>query len=304
MISVIIPVYNTEKYIRRCLDSLLSQNQKDFELILVDDGSTDQSGTICDEYASRDSRIKVFHKKNGGVSSARNIGLEKARGEWIAFVDADDYVDEDYLTIPELYESCDVVQKGYRRIYEIEKIITPITSRKEGIISKGLELKRFFVNHHTYALWNKLFKSSVIKGCEFNTDISVGEDFDYFLHFFHKIERYAFVNIGCYYYLDREGTSMELFRKNNNYRMKIEYDNLCHIKSLLTDDSDKDVLNGFVYGTYVPLFIKYYTFLDTLSKDLLDYYVRHLELKCMRLLNLKKKILLIIFILRYKFWVL
>ena len=87
------PVYNTEKYLRRCVDSILAQTFTDFELLLINDGSTDSSGAICDEYTQKDSRVRVFHKENGGVSSARNIGLDNAKGEYIAFVDSDDYID-------------------------------------------------------------------------------------------------------------------------------------------------------------------------------------------------------------------
>ncbi len=91
-ISVIIPVYNVEKYIKQCLDSVINQTYKNLEILLVDDGSTDNSGTICDEYAKKDSRIKVIHKENGGLSSARNVALDIATGEYIAFVDSDDYI--------------------------------------------------------------------------------------------------------------------------------------------------------------------------------------------------------------------
>ena len=96
-ISVIIPVYNTEKFLHRCIDSILTQTYTDFELLLIDDGSKDSSGSICDEYAEKDSRVRVFHKENGGVSSARNLGLDNAWGEWITFVDSDDYIEENFL---------------------------------------------------------------------------------------------------------------------------------------------------------------------------------------------------------------
>jgi glycosyltransferase, family 2 len=96
-ISVIVPVYNGERWLRRCIDSILAQSYTDFELLLIDDGSTDSSGVICDRYATQDSRIRVFHKTNGGVSSARNVGLDNSRGEWIAFADADDYVAPEWL---------------------------------------------------------------------------------------------------------------------------------------------------------------------------------------------------------------
>ena len=91
-ISVIVPVYKAEKYLHRCVDSILSQTFTDFELILVNDGSPDNCGAICDEYAQKDNRVRVFHKENGGVSSARNLGLDNAKGEWITFVDSDDWL--------------------------------------------------------------------------------------------------------------------------------------------------------------------------------------------------------------------
>ena len=96
-ISVIVPVYNVEKYLHRCVDSILAQTFTDFELLLINDGSKDSSGVICDEYAAKDSRVLVFHKENGGVSSARNMGLDNAKGEWISFVDSDDWVEKEYL---------------------------------------------------------------------------------------------------------------------------------------------------------------------------------------------------------------
>ena len=96
-ISVIVPVYNVENYLPRCVDSILSQSFTDFELILVDDGSPDNSGKICDEYAEKDNRVRVFHKPNGGVSSARNLGLDNALGEFVTFIDSDDYVGREYL---------------------------------------------------------------------------------------------------------------------------------------------------------------------------------------------------------------
>ena len=94
-ISVIVPVYNAEKSLCRCIDSILTQTYQDFELLLIDDGSKDSSGAICDSYVAKDSRIKVFHKPNGGVSSARNLGIDNAQGEWLTFVDADDYLSYD-----------------------------------------------------------------------------------------------------------------------------------------------------------------------------------------------------------------
>jgi raffinose-raffinose alpha-galactotransferase len=98
LVSVIIPVFNVEQYIERCVESVINQEYKNIEIILVDDGSTDQSGMLCDELATKDERIHVIHKKNGGLSSARNSGLEHASGEWVTFIDSDDWVTEDYVS--------------------------------------------------------------------------------------------------------------------------------------------------------------------------------------------------------------
>lgn len=116
VVSVIVPVYNAEKYLSYCVDSLLKQTYQIFEIILIDDGSRDACGEICDHYAQIDKRVRVFHKENGGVSSARNLGLDVASGEWIAFVDSDDYADEDFLnSILDAQDNIDVIHFGYRK---------------------------------------------------------------------------------------------------------------------------------------------------------------------------------------------
>lgn len=120
-ISVIIPIYNVEAYLPRCLDSVINQTYKDLEIILVDDGSPDRCGEICDEYAAKDPRIKVIHKKNGGLSDARNAGIDAATGEYITHVDSDDYVGERYVEL--MYNAAekygaDIVQSRYTSVHE------------------------------------------------------------------------------------------------------------------------------------------------------------------------------------------
>ncbi len=120
MISIIVPVYNVEKYLGRCVDSILSQTFSDFELILVDDGSTDNSGRLCEEYAAKDKRIRVIHKENGGLSSARNAGIDVAAGKYLGFVDSDDYIDHDmyeYLSGIIEKENADLAICGYYDCY-------------------------------------------------------------------------------------------------------------------------------------------------------------------------------------------
>lgn len=134
LITVIVPVYNTERYLRRCIESILSQTYDKFELLLVDDGSKDASGRICDEYAGKDLRVRVFHKSNGGVSSARRLGLDNARGEWIAFVDSDDCIDEHFLSVMTENMSPDVdliiSSVSNNRYIDPNKFINDILSRR------------------------------------------------------------------------------------------------------------------------------------------------------------------------------
>ena len=99
LLSIIVPVYNSEKYVSVCIESILKQTYQNIEVILVDDGSTDESGKVCDEFEQADHRVRVFHKKNGGVSSARNLGIEKCRGRYVTFIDSDDFVSEDFILI-------------------------------------------------------------------------------------------------------------------------------------------------------------------------------------------------------------
>ena len=162
-ISVIVPVYKVEEYLHRCIDSILSQSFTDFELILVDDGSPDNCGKICDEYAQKDSRVRVFHKPNGGVSSARNLGLDNANGEWIAFIDSDDYVDVDYLA--EL--------DSYSKMLDVDYVITLNTIRtytKESFLM--LQSEHYGDLFSLYRLlkysspWAKLFKNKFKVKCK------------------------------------------------------------------------------------------------------------------------------------------
>lgn len=115
LVSIIIPVYNVEKYLKRCILSILKQSYSNWELILVDDGSVDSSNLICDNYAKSNNKLRVFHKKNGGVSSARNIGLNYAQGQWITFIDSDDWVDSDYLCrlVSCIQDDVDLIVSGY-----------------------------------------------------------------------------------------------------------------------------------------------------------------------------------------------
>lgn len=177
-ISVIVPVYNVEKYLHKCVDSILKQTLSDIELILVDDGSPDGSGAICDEYAQKDSRVKVIHKPNGGVSSARNAGIEVARGEWLCFVDSDDYIDETYLEDFGVYKGdADMYMQGYKRLYKGQIVAT--TSFERFKSNKFDEILAYSeTNHIINSPCFKLYKNELVKSnkLRFDTNTSYGED--------------------------------------------------------------------------------------------------------------------------------
>lgn len=203
IISIIVPVYNTEKYLHRCIDSILAQTYTDFELLLVDDGSTDSSGAICDEYALRDSRVRVFHKENGGVSSARNLGLDNAQGEWITFVDSDDWVNVKY--IEHLYEC---VSNEIDMIFSYATIYTGSTKYKENYpsyIACSTDIDVMFdkndLHWHT-SPWAKLYKKELINqnSLRFDNAICVGEDLVFVYSYILVCKRIYISNITDYNY--------------------------------------------------------------------------------------------------------
>ena len=163
MISIVVPVYNVEKYVKRCVESILNQTYKEFELIIVDDGSTDQSSNICDELKEKDKRILVIHQENGGLSAARNRGLMEATGEYITYIDSDDYVDSSYLEI--LYKNAvryqaDVSVCGYRLVWEDHTEKRTGEEKEAEKQYSGLEAAREIVANNKRSMitaWGKLY---------------------------------------------------------------------------------------------------------------------------------------------------
>lgn len=183
LVSIIIPVYNVRDFLPACIDSILHQSYQDFECILIDDGSTDDSGIICDEYARKDIRFRVFHKENGGVSSARNIGIENAHGDWLYFVDADDLLLENCLQT--LYdcstENIDLLSAGFVKVDKNNYQETPINSLFTKEMSKSLMLDELYYSkdfEYNGYVWNKFFRSSIIveNQIRFSENIYFNED--------------------------------------------------------------------------------------------------------------------------------
>ena len=209
-ISIIVPVYKVEKYLHCCVDSILAQTFTDWELLLIDDGSPDRSGEICDEYASKDTRIKVFHKENGGVSSARNLGIDKAEGEWLCFIDSDDTIQPTYLDDFELdKEKSDIYMQGYQIIKDGEIICTHDFSKcKDFDLAKilGYSEDNNIINSPCF----KLYKSSIVNMNKVRFDIrtSYGEDHLFSLDYCRYISSAHFTLSHGYHYRISEGESL------------------------------------------------------------------------------------------------
>lgn len=241
-VSVIVPVYKAENYLHRCVDSLLAQTLPDFEIILIDDGSPDRSGEICDEYARKDNRVRVFHKENGGVSSARQCGIDNALGEYTIHADPDDWVDPDMLEA--LYkkakeEDADMVicdyyeenQEGSTYVVQFPVSLNPLGVQKE-----------LFQRLHG-SLWNKLIRRVCYKKGDvyFPVKLNVSEDLYVCFSLLEKMNNIAYIPLAYYHYdrfsnensLSKKCTQREYYqhvkilellkKKNFNYRCKKEY---------------------------------------------------------------------------------
>lgn len=254
LISVIIPAYNIKDYIARCLDSVLAQTYRNLEIIIIDDGSTDGTASILDKYAGKDVRINVIHKKNGGVSSARICGIEKASGDYIGFVDGDDYIE------PKMFEhllnnaweyDADISHCGYQVIsldgqtdlyYGSGRLIEQ--SHADGLRDF---LKGEFIEP---SLGNKLYKRSIVEACQksrlWNASIKVNEDVLMNYIFFSKAQKSIYEDIPFYHYIQRKGSASH---------SKTE---LCYIhdpqkvaKSILDDVRTNEALYPIAYERYL-----------------------------------------------------
>lgn len=212
IISVIVPCYNVEAYLPKCIESIISQTYNNLEIILVDDGSPDNCGRICDEYANKDSRIKVIHKKNGGLSDARNVAIDVATGEWITFVDSDDYVSADYVeTLYGLVDrnKCKVGVACFVEFHEGCKSHTQQPVYKEFVFSKweGIE-KMFYQELFDTTAWCKIYHRTLFEtGIRFPFGIYY-EDVPTVYLLFMLTDKVAFCNKRIYNYLLR-GNSIE-----------------------------------------------------------------------------------------------
>lgn len=221
--TIIVPVYNVKRYIETTLNTIRQQTYKNYEVICVDDGSSDGSGVILDHYASMDNRFQIIHKQNGGVSSARNIALDLAKGDWVVFVDGDDGIRYDTLEIlnKEIckYPNLDIVGYGSKRVNSIEE--KDLKEHSKTYIAKYEDCRDEIVfnamNHYT--VWSAVFRRDLIGNTRF-FGLKNGEDQLFYNTIVMKVEYYLNINVPFYLYLQREGSAISnewSFERQENY---------------------------------------------------------------------------------------
>lgn len=205
-ISIIIPIYNVENYLERCIKSVINQSLDDLEIILVNDGSTDSSGEMCDNFANEDKRIKVIHKKNGGLSSARNEGLKYATSDLVGFIDSDDWISSDmyeYLWNLQEKNDADIVSCNYMLAYDYPTKIKN-AKIKEYVFTRNEALKKYlelgaFSRINDYSAWKKLYKKKLFSDVEF-PDGMLFEDMPTNFRLIQKCSKYVYSTKICYFY--------------------------------------------------------------------------------------------------------
>ncbi|PLS01117.1 glycosyltransferase family 2 protein [Neobacillus cucumis] len=209
LLSIVIPVYNAEKFLKRCIESVLNQSFKDFEVILVNDGSIDGSGGICDYYCEHDERVHVYHLKNGGPSWARNHGINHAKGTYITFMDADDFVDSSFSEAANRVrlQDYDFIVAPYCIVDTAEKPIQHYQYREKSFSnneSKGEFLRTIWLGEPLFgSCWNKWYKKSIImkNNLKFNNDFYIAEDFLFNLHYYRECRSAILISSAYYYYV-------------------------------------------------------------------------------------------------------
>ena len=223
-VSVIVPVYNVERYLEECLDSLKNQTYTNLEIILIDDGSTDGSGSICDNYASQDNRFKVVHQINQGAACAKNRGLDVFTGDYFTFLDSDDYVECDW--IESMYNvmnehDCDIVECSFVKKYiNREEKVYSLEKEQQKIFDTSEYLK-FYIDHwHSSLLWNKLFKRELTKDIRFKNERRCIDDEFYTYKLCSNAKKVVLIDKVLYHYRQRKSSAV--FSDKNEYQRTID----------------------------------------------------------------------------------
>lgn len=297
LISIIVPIYNVEKYLEECLNSIINQTYKNLEIILINDGSIDRSREICEKFEKIDKRITLLNSVNKGAGAAKNIGLDKCSGEYITFVDSDDYIDENMIKV--LYENMictnvEIVQCNLYLLYKDEKI------KKKNIYERKIFSAEEFLSMTTkdwsyYVIYNKLYKVDLMKRIRFPENTII--DDEYFTYqVISNAKNILEIPEYMYYYRQRKGSLMHskeyILQRDKN---EIE---ICKLENRFIKEKFPNILDDFYKKTidsYVRLGYKYFN-----NKQMLDEITRYLRRNCvwsvLRLYPFKEKIWILLFL--------
>ena len=262
LISIVIPIYNVENYLRQCLDSIVAQTYQNFECLLINDGSPDHSADICREYVSKDSRFRYFEKENGGVSSARNLGIEHSKGEYITFIDSDDWVDSDYLEVlytTLLEEGADIAVSTYKQ-FNMDDNCYYVHSYQRGYERKVFTNKELIDSlssldqyDNTYIFAScKLVSKKLLKHIHFNHYTSYGEDMEYWYKLYLTSKAIVYENKDTYIYRTDNDSSKHFDAE----KIRSDIQQRLNFIAVIAD-------RGMNVSTYVGDCIAYLHFLET-----------------------------------------
>ena len=248
LVSVVVPIYNVEQYLTKCIESIINQTYKNLEIFLIDDGSTDESGKICDRYAKKDNRIKVIHKKNAGVSSARNTGIDNSTGKWLAFIDADDWIEENYIEelLKNTSKEIDIVQCGYNRMVGDKKEKTncegkDILHGKDEFLIKCLNPQTAYGLSHM-----KIIRKSIINEIRFNEKIVVCEDALFNIEISKNLNKFKMIKQPLYNYRINQNSVVKKY--DGNYSIKYENSLKIIFDYLKNNYSDNNLIKQNYYN--------------------------------------------------------
>ena len=238
-LSIIIPVYNKKRYLEALFDQILVQTFADFECLLIDDGSTDGSGAVCDEFAAKDPRFRVFHIPNGGVSHARNVGLDAARGEYITFIDSDDGIRPGYLEnlVACMEKSCaDLVISGHEKVDADGKLLSTVVPQTVGMLPFAALLPDFAQVQHQSGIYGycvaKVFSRVGVQNIRFDEGLKLAEDFDFFLNLYEHVETVYLDDRTDYLYLqDAENSTGRTDDEKIDYLAQVRIN--LHLREML-----------------------------------------------------------------------
>lgn len=258
LVSIIVPVYNAEKTIGRCIESILKQDYTNFELLMIDDGSKDNSGAICDEYAAADSRIIVIHKENSGVSDSRNMALDMAQGTYLQFLDADDWITPNATrTFVEAAEDhkADMVISDFYRVVD-KRVSQKGSIDKEGLLTREEFASEMMENPSDFyygVLWNKLYRRDIIEKHHLRMDLKISwcEDFMFNLEYMRHAHDYYVVQLPLYYYVKTKGSlvsqGMSISKTIRMKLMVFEYYNNFYKEIFTEEDYEQNRLSVYRY---------------------------------------------------------